>query len=278
MKRVILFGHSEKELVAEAMEQIRPWLEGRAEVTEDTSVDTPWDGDQVDFVAVLGGDGTMLSAARKFSPNAIPIVGINMGKFGFLTETTVEQCRETLTDVLEENYRIRDRMMLHCQLQRDGEVMQETIGLNDVVVSRTCLSRLLTIDFFVDGETVNTYRADGLIVATPVGSTAHSLSAGGPIVVPEMDAFIVSPICPHTLSNRPIVLPPDTELEVRPGEYAERPAMTVDGHIFSPLDEGDVVRVRRAKEKLRLIQTGRQHYFQTLRNKLGWSGQPHYVR
>lgn len=278
MKKVILFGHSEKELVAEAMEEIHPWLQDRAEVVEDTSVDTAWEGNDVDFVVVLGGDGTMLSAARKFSPSGIPIVGINMGKFGFLTETTVEQCRETLTDVLQENYRTRDRMMLRCELQRGGEVVQETLGLNDVVVSRTCLSRLLTIDFFVDGETVNTYRADGLIVASPVGSTAHSLSAGGPIVVPEMDAFVVSPICPHTLSNRPIILPPETDLEVRPGDYAEPPAMTVDGHIFSPLQEDDVVRVRRAEEKLRLIQTGRQHYFQTLRNKLGWSGHPHYVR
>lgn len=278
MKSVVIFGNPGKEQVAVAMEEIRPWLQDRADVVVNTEVDSAWRDGPVDFVVVLGGDGTMLSAARKFSPDHIPIVGINMGKFGFLTETTVDQCHDTLEDVLNGDYEVRDRMMLRCVLERDGEVEEDTIGLNDVVVSRTCLSRLLTIDFFVDGEIVNTYRADGLIIATPVGSTAHSLSAGGPILVPEVDGFVVSPICPHTLSNRPIVLPPDTELKIRPSEYAEQPALTVDGHIFAPLEEDDTVLVRRAQEKLRLIQTGRQHFFQTLRNKLGWSGQPHYVR
>ncbi|MFW6457693.1 MAG: NAD(+)/NADH kinase [Planctomycetota bacterium] len=277
MKKVILFGNPEKDSIARALDNLQPWLEERAGVVRDTDLNTPWGNENMDFAIALGGDGTMLSAARKFSGDHIPVIGINMGKFGFLTETTMEECHKMLTDVFEERYTISNRMMLRAVLERNKEVIQDTTGLNDVVISRTCLSRLLTIDFWVDGESVNSYRADGLIIATPVGSTAHSLSAGGPIVYPEIDGFVVSPICPHTLSNRPIIVPPDAELEVHPCDYAEPPALTVDGQIFTPLQEDDVVRVHKCDDDLRLIQTGRQHFFQTLRNKLGWSGHPNYV-
>lgn len=277
MKKVILFGNPEKETVAHALDELQPWLEERAEVHRDTDMNVRWSNGEMDFAVALGGDGTMLSAARKFSDEEIPVVGINMGKFGFLTETTMEECHETLEDVFEDRYTVCERMMLRAVLEREGQIIQQTAGLNDVVVSRSCLSRLLTLDFRVDGESVNTYRADGLIIATPVGSTAHSLSAGGPIVYPGMHGFVVSPICPHTLSNRPIITPPEDELEVQPCEYAEPPALTVDGQIFTPLQEDDVVRVTNSNKKLRLIQTGRQHFFHTLRNKLGWSGHPNYV-
>ncbi len=278
MKKVILFGNPQKPSVAGALDELQPWLEKRVEVERDTQLNTPWEDESMDFAVALGGDGTMLSAARKFADQNIPVIGINMGKFGFLTETTMKQCHETLTDVLEGRYTISERMMLSAVLERDGNIVHETTGLNDVVVSRTCLSRLLTIEFRVDGESVNTYRADGLIVATPVGSTAHSLSAGGPIVYPGIHGFVVSPICPHTLSNRPIIVPPDAELEIQPCDYAEPPALTVDGQVFTPLEEDDVVRVRKSTKELRLIQTGRQRFFQTLRNKLGWSGHPNYVQ
>ncbi|MFW5922896.1 MAG: NAD(+)/NADH kinase [Planctomycetota bacterium] len=278
MKHVIIFGQPEKSRVADAMEEIRPWLSERAEVDLDTDVDSPREAGDVDFVLVLGGDGTMLSAARKFAGHHIPLLGINLGKFGFLTETTFTQCRKTISDVLNGHYVLRDRMMLRCLLKRNRSIIKNTVGLNDVVVSRTRLSRLLSIDLEVNGDPANTYRADGLIIATPVGSTAHSLSAGGPIVMPELDAFVISPICPHTLSNRPIVLPAGSKLEIKARDYAEAPALTVDGHISMPLQEEDTVEVRRASESLKLIQTGRQEFFPTLRNKLGWSGQPHYVQ
>jgi NAD+ kinase len=169
-------------------------------------------------------------------------------------------------------------MMLECSLERDGEVLLKTLGLNDTVVSRTALSRLITVDLSVNDEPVTTYRADGLIMATPVGSTAHSLAAGGPIVCPEMNAFVVAPICPHTLSNRPLVLPGDVQLAVRTRQAAELPQLTVDGQVNCQLREDDVVRVRRAGVSLRLIRTGRQSFYETLRNKLDWRGQPRYVR
>lgn len=278
MKKVVVFANKDKEHVAQAVAQIEPWLRERAQVELDFDVQSPWSGGRVDLVAVFGGDGTMLQAARKFAPGGTPVIGINMGKFGFLSEATMPEAREALELALQDGCPVQERMMLHCLLERDGEALLETLALNDAVVSRTSLSRLMTLDLVVNGEPVTTYRADGLIVASPVGSTAHSLAASGPVLVPGLEAFVVAPICPHTLSNRPIVLPPDSVIEMRPRGYAEDPALTVDGQIYMPLREGDTVRVRRAEPRLKLIQTGRRTFFETLRDKLGWSGQPRYVR
>jgi len=219
----------------------------------------------------------VLHAARKFGAHRVPILGINVGKFGFLTEATVEEAQEVLAAALEGRYTVGERMMLRCELRRAGQRVLDTLALNDAVISRTSLSRLITIDFLVNGEHVTTYRADGLIVSTPLGSTAHSLAASGPILHPDLDAFVVAPICPHTLSNRPIVLPPDSAIEMRPRSYAERPALTVDGQVYRELLAEDTVVVRRAAHRLRLVQTGRRTFFETLRTKLDWSGQPRYV-
>ena len=278
MKKVVVFANRDKEHVAAAVAQIEPWLRERAEVVLDFDLKSAWRGGPVDLAAVFGGDGTMLQAARKFAPASTPVIGINMGKFGFLSEATMPEAREALQLALQDGCPVQERMMLHCLLERDGEALLETLALNDAVASRTSLSRLITLDLAVNGEPVTTYRADGLIVASPVGSTAHSLAAGGPLLLPQLEAFVVAPICPHTLSNRPIVLPPDSVIEMRPRGYAENPALTVDGQIYMPLQEGDTVRIRRAEPRLKLIQTGRRTFFQTLRDKLGWSGQPRYVR
>ena len=278
MKRVVIFANRNKPGVLEAVRQVEPWFKGRAEVTVDLDVESDSEGARGDFVAVFGGDGTVLRAARKFGRSGVPIMGINVGKFGFLTDATAEEAPDALTDVLEGRYEVQERMMLRCRLERDGRCLRDSLGLNDAVMSRSSLSRLITIDFLVGGKVVTTYRADGLIVSTPVGSTAHSLSASGPILHPSMEAFVVAPICPHTLSNRPIVLPPDSILEMRPRDYAENPALTVDGQLYTPLEEGDTVRISKAEERLKLIHTGRRTFFETLRNKLDWSGQARYVR
>ncbi|MBS3761849.1 MAG: NAD(+)/NADH kinase [Planctomycetes bacterium] len=278
MKKVVLFADAKKERVSKALDEIESWLSERAEVCIDTDLKAGCSGERPDLVVVLGGDGTMLLAARKFAPTEAPLFGVNLGKFGFLTESTAENAHSALEDALDGRYEMQERMMLQCILQRDGDVLQQSCGVNDAVISRTSLSRLLTIDFFVNGEHVNTYRADGLIVATPVGSTAHSLSAGGPILMPELEAFVIAPICPHALSNRPLVLPAGNALEMRPRDYAENPALTVDGQIYSTLSEGDSIRIERSARRFRLAQTGERTFFETLRNKLGWSGQPRYVR
>jgi len=261
MKTVIVLGNSDKEGVPQAAEQIRSWLSQRVEVKVDLQMaSTAGEGD-ADFAVVLGGDGSMLRAARTVGCRGVPLLGVNVGKFGFLTETTADEFEPVLTDVLE----------------RDGEEILRTVGLNDVVVSRTALSRIIEIDFHVDGELVTTYRADGLIVATPVGSTAHSLASGGPILYPEMNAVVVTPICPHTLSNRPLVLPPDVQVSMTTPQFAEPPALTVDGQVTHELGKSDVVRVGKADAPLRLIRTGRNMFFETLRSKLDWRGHPRYV-
>ena len=278
MKRVLILGNKAKEPVLRAVERVESWLAQRAGVTVDLDMAGPLASGQVDFAVVLGGDGSVLRAARHVAGHGVPLVGINVGKFGFLTETTADQFEAVLTEVLEDRHDLSERMMLSCVLQRDGAEALSTVALNDAVLSRTALSRLMTLDFQVDGELVTTYRADGLIVATPAGSTAHSLAAGGPIVYPDLEAMVVAPICPHTLSNRPLVLPGGLELTMIPRESAEPPALTVDGQVCAELCAGDVVRVRRAEASLKLIQTGRNRFFETLRNKLDWRGQPRYVR
>lgn len=278
IRRVVIVGNKAKDGVHAAVGAIRPWLAERIEVRVDLELEARVEAGGVDAALVLGGDGTMLAAARKLAPQGIPLLGLNVGKLGFLTEAGAEEPREVLTDVLEGRYTLVERMMLSCALERGGQEVLTAVGLNDVVVARQSLSRIATLDFQVDGELVATYRADGLIVATPVGSTAHSLAAGGPIVHPDLDAMIVTPICPHTLSNRPLVLKGSSVVTIAGREWAGMMGLTVDGQINEVLDDGDLVRVRRAPAPLKLIQTGRNAYFRTLRNKLDWRGQPRYVR
>ncbi len=278
MKQILIVGNKAKEGVHRALEQIEPWLAERAQVKVDLELESEVRSDEVDLAVVLGGDGSVLRAARGLAKQGVPLLGLNVSKFGFLTEATADDYRAVLSDVLEGRYRLAERMMLGCRLERVGETMLDTVGLNDAVVARTSLSRIMTIDLHVDGELVTTYRADGLIVATPVGSTAHSLAAGGPIVYPEMDALVIAPICPHTLSNRPLVLPGHLTVSLEARDWAEPPALTVDGQVTQEMQDGDVVQVQRAEKPLRLIQTGRNAFFATLRNKLDWRGQPRYAK
>jgi NAD+ kinase len=277
MKNILILGNKEKSAVREVCCDLEPWLSERARVTVDLDMSATSDG-EFDFAIVLGGDGSVLAAARELAPHGVPLVGVNVGKFGFLTETTLENLRDVLGEVLDGEYSISERMMLRCTLERDGEEVLSSIALNDAVISRGALSRLITLDLHVDEEKVTTYRADGLIAATPVGSTAHSLAAGGPILCPELHAMIVTPICPHTLSNRPIVLPGGAELALTVHGGPQRPALTVDGQVNRELLAGDRVRVGCAPYPLKLISTGRHTFFDTLRNKLDWRGQPRYVK
>jgi NAD+ kinase len=277
MTKVLILGNRNKDTVLEACRSLQPWLSQRAEVTVDLGMSATEDGG-FDFAIVLGGDGSVLAAARQLAPHEVPLVGVNVGKFGFLTETTLDNLKEVLGEVLDGDYEISERMMIQCTLEREDREELCTIGLNDAVVSRGALSRLITLDLEVDGEKVTTYRADGLIMATPVGSTAHSLAAGGPLLCPELHGLIITPICPHTLSNRPIVLPGCSELCVTVHGGAERPALTVDGQVNRELLHGDRVHVRCAPTPLKLISTGRHTFFDTLRNKLDWRGQPRYVK
>ena len=278
MTKLLILGSGEKEHVVEAIEAIKPWLGQRAEVTVDLDMGAGLDRTDADFAIVFGGDGSVLRAARTLAAHQIPVMAINVGKLGFLTEISSDEARQAVSDLLEGRYRLVERMMLRCELRRAGSSVLNTIGLNDAVISRTALSRLIVIDLLVDGELVTTYGADGLVISTPTGSTGHSLSAGGPIVSPEINAFVVTPICPHTLSNRPLVLPPDCGLEMRARNCQESPAVTVDGQVYERLQENDCVLIRRAEQSLKLVSTGRRTFFQTLQEKLDWRGQLRYAK
>ena len=278
MKNVLLVGNKDKPQVREALSDLEPWLRSRVNLEVDLELTGDTDPAEFDLAVVLGGDGSVLRAARTFGDPEVPVLGINLGKFVFLTESTSYEARDVLTDVLDGDYTVEPRMMLRWSVLSDGEVIERALGFNDVVLSRTALSRLIAIKFSVDGEHATTYRADGLIVSTPVGSTAHSLAAGGPILYPGMEAFVITPICPHTLSNRPLVLPGESTLELEVEDFVEQPALTVDGQVNRCMEHEQRVRIEKAPHSLKLVRTGRRTFFSTLHDKLDWRGQPRYER
>ena len=223
-----------------------------------------------ELIIVLGGDGTLLSVARLIAGRAIPILGVNLGGLGFLTEVTLPELFPTLEAVLESRFAVSRRIMLAATVQRGGRRVEEHIALNDAVISKTAPSRIVELETHVNGEFVASYRADGLIVATPTGSTAYCLSAGGPIIYPTLPALVLIPICPHTLTNRPLVLPDSAVVEIRPRSIGEDVHLTVDGQVDVKLTSGDVVTLARAPQGVTLIKSPRLNYFELLRTKLKW--------
>ena len=224
---------------------------------------------QVDLLVVLGGDGTLLSMARAVGDLGIPIVGVNLGGLGFLTATTLDQMVPALDALLRGELVIEERMMLTARVRRDGEVVGMWLALNDAVITKAAMSRIINLAVSVEGQYATAYRADGLIISTPTGSTAYSLSAGGPILYPTMDGIVLTPICSHTLTNRPIVLPGTHRVEVTlltPQEVM----LTIDGQVGVPLGERDVVEVGRAPSAIRLVRFPQKHFFSVLRTKLKW--------
>lgn len=225
---------------------------------------------QADLLIVLGGDGTLLSMARLVGDLGVPILGVNLGGLGFLTATTEAELFPTLDALFRGEMLVEERMMLAAQVLRGNERLAEHVALNDVVMTKSAMSRIITLAVSVEGQYATGYRADGLIVSTPTGSTAYGLSAGGPIVFPTMDAVVLTPICSHTLTNRPIVLPADLRIEVTLLTEQQEVMLTLDGQVGVALREGDVVEVRRAASRIRLVRDPRRHFFSVLRTKLKW--------
>jgi len=223
-----------------------------------------------DLIVVLGGDGTMIGAARMVGDSETPVLGVNFGTLGYLADFTVEDMIPALEAVLAGDYTIDRRLMLAATVWRGGERLMHDRVLNDVVISKSALARIIEIETWVDKKFLNVFRADGLIISTPTGSTAYNLSAGGPVIYPSMDAVAVTPICPHTLSNRPLVLPDDAEFELVLKTPREEVALTLDGQVGMPLEYDDRVAVRKSRTGFRLIQAHTRNYFDVLRNKLKW--------
>ncbi len=223
-----------------------------------------------DLLLVLGGDGTLLAAARVAAPRGIPILPINMGSLGFLTSFMLEELYPALEDILAGRLIISERVMLHAELQRGDKILDKQTVLNEVVINKGALARMIELELSIDQDFVCRYRADGLIVASPTGSTAYSLSAGGPIVHPSVESFLITPICPHTLSDRPVVVGDTSIIEVKLSAGTESVFLTLDGQKGIPLQATDRVRISRAQQLLKLIQTPNKSYFEILRNKLKW--------
>src|SRR6202163_988794 len=222
------------------------------------------------LLLVLGGDGTLLAAARVATPQGIPILPINMGSLGFLTSFKLEEMYPALEEILAGRFSSSERVMLAVELHRGGEVLERQVVANEAVIHKGELARMIDLKLTIDSDFVCRYRADGLIVATPTGSTAYSLSAGGPIVHPSVESWVITPICPHTLTDRPVVIRDSSLVEIKLSGNTEAVFLTLDGQKGIPLQATDRVRISRAQQLLKLIQTPNKSYFEILRNKLKW--------
>ena len=224
----------------------------------------------VDLVLVLGGDGTMIATARLIGDEEVPVLGVNYGGLGYLTEFRIEELYDALEMILADNFRLDKRVMLSVELHRDDEMITHNRVLNDVVINKSALARIIEIEAYLNKQYVSSFRADGLIVSTPTGSTAYNLSAGGPIIFPSMNAVVVTPICPFTLSNRPLVVPDDAVIELLLKTANEEVSLTLDGQVGFPLALNDRVTIRKSRTTFNLIQPSNRNYFDVLRDKLRW--------
>lgn len=282
MKRVGLIAKPHADGLTELLHQLLPWcvqhrIEPYLDIATAAAIHHPVSYAQddiphrVDFIMVLGGDGTLLSVTRLLEQHKIPILGVNLGSLGFLTETTTEELFNRLEKVLDGDYDLQDRIRLSTCIHRAGEDLPQPLVLNDVVINKGALARILSLEIYVDDLYLTTYRADGLIVSTPTGSTAYSMAAGGPILYPNIHALVLTPICPHTLSHRPIVLPDTAKIEVVLQTPNEDVLITLDGQVGIELAYGDVIKIQQADAPIQLIRTTKQDsYFHVLRTKLKW--------
>lgn len=279
-QRVLVLADGEKREVQVLLAQLVPWLAARTahvQVCEEVrTLDTERAHEFIEprpeLVVVLGGDGALLGAVRAFSSDPVPVLGINFGRVGFLTSAEAAHWESVLAGIFEGEGVLEPRMRLSARLERPQGAGVQAIALNDVVLTRGAFQGMLELRLAVDGSWVTDYRADGLIVATPSGSTAYSLAAGGPILAPQMDGIVVTPICPHSLSHRPIVLEPDAGLELTITRASGITTMAVDGQGFFSLSEGDRVRLERNPRPYPLlVQPGLDPY-RRLRDRLGWKG------
>jgi NAD+ kinase len=285
IRKVGIVANSEKEITAEYTRSLKQWLEERGrEVFIESIVAAKigirgglrWEelASKTQLIVVLGGDGTMLRTARYVARHNVPIVGINMGSFGYLTEVNLNEMHSALELILSGKYTTEKRMMLDVVIKRGKTILAAGSVLNDVVINRGNLSRIVELETSINNMYLTTYKSDGLIISTPTGSTAYSLSTGGPIVYPEKDLIIINPICPHTLTNRPIILPDESVLKVTLWSKEKGAALTLDGQENCRIRSGDVITIKKSKYVTKIIPSPYRSYWEILRSKLGWGGLP----
>jgi len=281
MKRVILIGDRKKERINTVVSGLQPWLNKQQVKIVATDLTNRLDLSKAkaDLILVLGGDGSIISTARRLNNNPIPVIGVNLGKFGFLAEYSLEELKESFTNIITKRMKTSSLMMLDCLINRGNKKNGPFIALNDIVVTRGSISRMVYFRLFIDGKEITVFGADGVIISTPVGSTAYSLSAGGPLVSPETQSLIITPICAHTLSMRTLVLPPDSTIELQLADGSgQEIILTVDGQVSMYLRQSDRITLRKSKAAFRLVRLGKRSFYETLREKLHWGGQPHSQR
>jgi len=278
IRKVLLVINSRKDDVQSVVRSILDLTESRG--IETISLDfsnhaSPENLTGVDLAISLGGDGTLLSCARMLAPLGVPILAVNMGEFGFITEVSKSELRDTWEKLLQGRLGVSERLMLSVEVERQGTASASFLGLNEAVIGIKGISRMIRLKIFMSDTYMGRYRADGVIVATPTGSTAYSMAAGGPILHPEMEAFILTPICPFTLSNRPTVVPANEILRVEVEEPQKVEAvLTIDGQESFLLQPRDCILIRRAPFKARIVHTDRRSFYEVLRTKLNWAGEP----
>ena len=224
----------------------------------------------VDQILVLGGDGTMIATARMLGDREVPVLGVNYGGLGYLAEFRIEELYQALESILSGNFRLDKRVMLDVELRRSAELVTRNRVLNDVVINKSALARIIEIEAYLNQHFVNSFRADGLIISTPTGSTAYNLSAGGPVIFPSMNAVVITPICPFTLSNRPIVVPDNARIELLLKTDQEEVTLTLDGQVGFSLKVEDRVVISKSSATFSLVQPSNRNYFDVLRDKLRW--------
>lgn len=287
-KTIGLIGKSADPGITDAIQAISQFLSAKnikvlldartarkADISELPTADRSELGQLCDLVIVVGGDGTMLSAARALLDDAVPLVGVNLGRLGFLADISPDQAIEKINEILDGHYQVEERFMLDAKVMRDGKEIASGSALNDVVVHKWHVAHMIETDTYINGHFVHKHRSDGIITATPTGSTAYALSGGGPIIQPGLEALVIVPICPHTLSNRPIAIQADSQVKIVLSETSRNKGqVTCDGQFIHELDIGDEVLIEVKSTRLQLLHPEDYNYYSILRAKLHWAEHP----
>ena len=281
MKRIGLYAKRSNPAAIVVAREVTAWLQGKGvEVFLDERLAADMGDYQgypsgsipamVHLIVVLGGDGTLISVARKVGDLRTPILGVNLGSLGFLTEITLAEFYPVMEKVIEGEFEVTNRLMLEAVVRREGREVGRYRVLNDVVINKGAIARIIDMEVTVDNDYLTTFKADGLIIATPTGSTAYNLSAGGPIISPGLHCFVISPICPHMLANRPLIVADTVSIRIEVKFRDQDVVLTADGQVGMELQAGDVVEIRKSRRNTQLIKSPSKDYFEVLRTKLGW--------
>ena len=281
MKKIGIVVKRNKDEAAQAANRLVEWLNARGisvfvdetlkqHLTEPAELLTNKALSDITLVVVLGGDGTLLAAARLIGHNEIPILGVNLGGLGFLTAFSLEELYPEIERIVAGDYSIEERMQLTSTVIRNNSVLAEYLVLNDVVITKAAIARIIDLETTIDGAYLTTFKADGLIVSTPTGSTAYSMAAGGPIIFPGLQTVMLTPICPHMLTNRPILVSDASDIRIVIRSDNENIFLTFDGQVGQSLKDGDVVKIAKSNHTVKLIKSPFRDYFEVLRTKLRW--------